>query len=230
MGALHEGHLDMVARSLHENDETLVSLYVNPTQFNDRNDFQKYPRPIEADLEKLRALGVTAAWAFDGYDLYPDDFAFRVNSTSETARVLEGAHRPGHFEGMLTVVLKLLILAEAQRAYFGEKDYQQLHLVKELARAFFLKTDIVPHATVRNERGLALSSRNTRLSQDHKALAEQINVTLKTSASAEAAALKLKTLGFAVDYVEDRWNRRLAAVRIDDVRLIDNVPGEETAS
>jgi pantoate--beta-alanine ligase len=138
--------------------------------------------------------------------------------------VLEGAQRPGHFDGVLTVVLKLLNLAAAERAYFGEKDWQQLTLVRGLVDAFFLPTEIVACATVREADGLALSSRNRRLLPADRARAPRFHAVLSSAATAEAASRELQASGFVVDYVEDRDGRRLGAVRLGGVRLIDNVP------
>jgi pantoate--beta-alanine ligase len=142
----------------------------------------------------------------------------------ERSKVLEGACRPGHFDGMLTVVLKLLQLAAAERAYFGEKDWQQLSLVRGLAEAFFLPTTIVACATVREPDGLALSSRNRLLSPSDRLKAPQFHHALSTCPSPDAAARTLGQTGFVVDYVEEWDGRRLGAVRLGGVRLIDNVP------
>jgi pantoate--beta-alanine ligase len=154
--------------------------------------------------------------------LYPDDYRFRVKELDLSTR-LEGAARPGHFEGVLTVVLKLLQIAAADRAYFGEKDWQQLTLVREMSRAFFLPTAIVACPTVREPDGLAYSSRNNRLSQADRRRAPMLYRALSSAASAQAAANDLRDSGFIVDYVEDRDGRRLGAVRLGAVRLIDNV-------
>jgi len=223
MGALHEGHASLVRRSRAENDLTLVSIFVNPTQFDDPADLGRYPRVLEADLELLRAEGADFVFLPREADLYPDGYRYRV-SEREWSTVLEGAHRPGHFDGVLTVVLKLLQIAGAERAYFGEKDWQQLGLVRGMADAFFLDTTIVPCATVREADGLALSSRNRRLSPADRARAPRFHATLSSAPTAEAAARDLAASGFIVDYVEDRDGRRLGAVRLGGVRLIDNVP------
>lgn len=222
MGALHEGHLSLVRRSLDENDRTLVTIFVNPTQFNDPTDLAAYPQPLEADLALLRDAGVHFVVVPRRDALYPDGYRYRVIET-ERSRVYEGAHRPGHFDGVLTVVLKLLQIADADRAYFGEKDWQQLELVRGLADAFFLPTAIVGCPTVRDEDGLALSSRNARLSADERRHAPAFHRALVAASSADLARRTLESDGFDVDYVEDDGNRRLAAVRLGGVRLIDNV-------
>jgi pantoate--beta-alanine ligase len=138
--------------------------------------------------------------------------------------VMEGAHRPGFLQGVLTVVLKLLNLVRADRAYFGEKDYQQLTAVTEMAREFFIPTEIVPCATVREPSGLAMSSRNSLLSSEAREKAACLFRALIGSANPAEARYRLEACGFAVDYVEERWGRRLAAAFLDGVRLIDNVP------
>jgi pantoate--beta-alanine ligase len=223
MGALHEGHLSLVRRSLDENDRTLVSIFVNPTQFNDPTDLAAYPQPLESDVALLREAGVPYAIVPRRDTLYPDGYRYRVVET-ERSRAYEGAHRPGHFDGVLTVVLKLLQIADADRAYFGEKDWQQLELVRGLADAFFLPTAIVGCPTVRDADGLALSSRNSRLSSDERRQAPAFHRALVASSSADLARRALETGGFEVDYVEDYGDRRVAAVRLGGVRLIDNVP------
>jgi len=222
MGALHAGHLSLVRRSRAENDRTLVSIFVNPTQFDDPQDLVQYPRTLESDLEMLRREGADFVLLPDAADLYADGFRFRVTE-NERSRTLEGAHRPGHFEAVLTVVLKLLQIAGAERAYFGEKDWQQMELVRDMAAAFFLPTDIVPCATVREADGLALSSRNRRLAPVDRERAPQFFRILSTAPTADAAVVDLRGEGFIVDYVHDRNGRRLGAVRVGDVRLIDNV-------
>jgi pantoate--beta-alanine ligase len=225
MGALHAGHRSLVQRSRAENDLTLVSIFVNPTQFDSGTDLEGYPRTLEADLAVLRADGVDFVLVPRDEDLYPDRYRYRVVET-ELATVLEGAQRPGHFDGVLTVVLKLLHLAAAERAYFGEKDWQQLSLVRGLVDAFFVPTDIVACATVREADGLALSSRNRRLPPQDRARAARFYAVLSSARTAEAAGRELQASGFVVDYVEDRDGRRLGAVRLGGVRLIDNVPLE----
>ena len=223
LGALHEGHLSLVRRSRAENDRTLVSIFINPTQFDDPGDFARYPRALDEDIAMLRAEGVDFVFAPDARQLYVDDFRYRVTETRDS-RLMEGACRPGHFDGVLTVVLKLLQIAAAERAYFGEKDWQQLSLVRGLVEAFFLSTAIVACPTMREADGLALSSRNHRLSPLDRRKAPHFYRALSTSPSPEAAARTLRDAGFAVDYVEEREGRRLGAVRLGGVRLIDNVP------
>ena len=222
MGALHEGHLSLVRRSRSENDRTLVSIFVNPTQFDDPGDLAGYPQTLETDLAAMRSEHTDFVLVPSAEDLYPDGYTYRVRELNLSS-VLEGAHRPGHFEGVLTVVLKLLLIASADRAYFGEKDWQQLTLVQQMARAFFLPTTIVGCPIVREPDGLARSSRNHRLSSTDRLRAPLFYKVLSSAPSAEEAADDLRQSGFAVDYVEDRDGQRLGAVRLGDVRLIDNV-------
>jgi pantoate--beta-alanine ligase len=222
MGALHEGHLSLVRRSRAENDLTLVSIFVNPTQFDDPSDLAGYPRTLDADAALLEAEGVNFLLVPRERDLYPDTYRYRVGE-NQLSMVLEGAHRPGHFDGVLTVVLKLLEITSAERAYFGEKDWQQLTLVRGMAEAFFLKTEIVACPIVREVDGLALSSRNRRLLPADRVRAPLFHRALAAAGSAEEARRTLQAAGFEVDYVEERDGRRLGAVRLGGVRLIDNV-------
>jgi pantoate--beta-alanine ligase len=225
MGALHAGHGSLLERARGECDEVVVTLFVNPTQFNDPKDCATYPQPLEADLALCREAGVAAVFLPRREDLYPDGFRFRVEEHGDS-EALEGEFRPGHFTGVLTVVLKLLQLVAPQRAYFGEKDWQQLALVRGMARAFFLPVEIVGCPTVREADGLALSSRNVRLSPAARVRAGALPAALVRSATAEEAAARLRAEGFEVEYVADREGRRLAAVVLDGVRLIDNWPLE----
>lgn len=223
MGALHEGHADLLRKSAQENEETLLSVFVNPTQFNDPKDFEKYPATLEADLALASSCGVSAVFHPRKDDLYPDHYRYRLTESDLSLRFC-GAHRPGHFDGVLSVVMKLLQLAQAQKAYFGEKDFQQLRLVQGMVEAFFIPTEIVPVPTRRESDGLAMSSRNRRLSPAERDLAPRLYEILKTSASAAVAADRLQKMGFRVDYVEDWQGRRLAAAFLGETRLIDNVP------
>ncbi len=223
MGGLHAGHASLCHAARRENAVVLASVFVNPTQFDEARDFQTYPRTLDADLALLAAAGTDFVFAPSVAEMYPGGTAYTVNE-ADFSRELCGAHRPGHFSGMLTVVLKLLQIADAERAYFGEKDWQQLALVRGLAQAFFLPTAIVGCPTIREADGLALSSRNTRLTSAERTLAPQFHHALGSAPTAAEAAARLTGAGFAVDYVEDRAGRRLGAVRLGTTRLIDNVP------
>lgn len=222
MGALHDGHLALVARSRRENKHTVVSIFVNPTQFNDPNDLAKYPRPIKKDLALLKEADVDAVFLPKAEEFYADQYRYRV-SENQLSQILCGASRPGHFEGVLTVVLKLLQSVQANKAYFGEKDYQQFLLIRDMAKAFFLNTEIIPCPTVREADGLAMSSRNQLLSPSDREKASLIFKVLLQAPSADAAAEELELQGFRVDYVKDEINRRFAAAFLGKVRLIDNV-------
>lgn len=228
MGALHRGHLSLVRRCLAENDRTVVSIFVNPTQFNDPKDLTRYPRDPDADLAMLRTAGVDYVFQPRESDLYPDDYRYRVTEMALSTE-LEGACRPGHFDGVLTVVLRLLNILDPDRAYFGEKDWQQLALVRGMVEACFLPTVIVACPIVREADGLAISSRNRHLGPDDRTRAAGFHRALVDAPSAVAAARSLRAAGFAVDYVEDRDGRRLGAVHLGGVRLIDNVPLESPA-
>lgn len=221
MGALHAGHRALLARARADNDRVVLSIFVNPTQFNDPADLEKYPRTLEEDL-RLAAGLVDDLIVPTTVELYPDNYAYRVTE-EKFSRELEGAHRPGHFDGVLTVVLKLLNIVAPQRAYFGEKDWQQLRLIEGMVRALLLPVEIVRCPTERDADGLALSSRNRRLSHAARVRAAQFPAILRAADNPPAAVVALKTAGFVVDYVEDRDGVRLGAVRIENVRLIDNV-------
>ncbi len=221
MGALHAGHRALLERARAENDLVVLSIFVNPTQFNDPNDLERYPRTLAADVALAAGLA-DQVFAPAAADLYPDAYRYRVTEKELSAR-WEGAHRPGHFDGVLTVVLKLLNLVQPHRSYFGEKDWQQLQLVRDMAGAFFLPGEIIGCPTVRAGDGLALSSRNARLSPAGRARAPHFQDILRTSSAAAPAAAALRAAGFEVDYVVDHDGRRLGAVRLEGVRLIDNV-------
>lgn len=222
MGALHDGHLSLIKKSKAENDRTLVSIFVNPTQFDDPQDFEKYPKTLKKDLALLEKAEVDYVLLPSQKEIYADKYRFKVEE-DDMSQLLCGRVRPGHFQGVLTIVLKLLNLADAHRAYFGEKDYQQYLLIKEMANSFFLKTQIVPCPTIREGDGLALSSRNQRLTRAERMKASKFPEALMTAKSSRVATTKLEEEGFKVDYVEDFVGRRFGAVRLGNVRLIDNV-------
>lgn len=226
MGNLHAGHIDLCLRAKAENDIVVASIFVNPTQFNQASDFEKYARTLQADRKLLSDAGVDYLFNPDAADMYADGYSVKV-SEEEIAQELEGAFRPGHFTGMLTVVLKLLNIIGADRAYFGEKDFQQLLLVKKMAAALFVPTDIVACPTMRAQSGLALSSRNSRLSPEALAKAPLLHKLLQSGMNDAAVMKKLEEAGFKPEYVETKWGRRLAAAWLDDVRLIDNVAADK---
>jgi pantoate--beta-alanine ligase len=222
MGALHQGHLSLVEASCKTNACTIVSVFVNPKQFNDSHDFEAYPSNNEADLGRLEAAGVDVVLMPDSGQIYTDNYRFKVTE-GEFSRRLEGVHRPGHFDGVLTVVMRLLNLVRPDNAYFGEKDYQQLQLIRDMTTAFFMPANIVACVTVREADGLAMSSRNQHLDAGQRKQAASLYAALRNSRSAEDARETLIRQGFKVDYVEDMVNRRLAAVHLGNTRLIDNV-------
>jgi pantoate--beta-alanine ligase len=223
MGALHRGHASLVERCRGESEIAVVSIFVNPSQFNDPKDLERYPQTLESDLGLLRELNVDEVIVPSANEMYPHGYRFRVQP-DERFRMMEGLYRPGFLEGVAAVVLKLLNLVRPQRAYFGEKDFQQLMLIKDLVEEFFIPCDVVPCPTVRADSGLAESSRNALLSSDGRRKAASLFRTLKSAASAREAHAILESLGFKVDYVEEHWHRRFAAAFLDGVRLIDNVP------
>ena len=172
MGALHEGHASLVKRSVEENEVTVVSVFVNPTQFNDKGDLERYPRTLEADCALLSALGVNYVFAPSVEEVYPEPDT-RVFDFTPLDKVMEGIYRPGHFNGVAQIVSKLFMYVEPDRAYFGEKDFQQLAIIREMVRQEGFKLEIVGCPIVREADGLALSSRNALLTpeQRHTALA-----------------------------------------------------------
>ena len=222
MGALHAGHVSLLEKARAENDITVLSIYVNPTQFDSRDDLERYPASLDRDLDIAARAGVDHVLLPTDSQMYPDGFRYRIEETELSSRLC-GAHRPGHFEGVLTVVLKLLQIAGCDRAYFGEKDYQQLELVRGMTEAFFIDAEIVACPTVREADGLAMSSRNLNLSPEARKTAPLLSRALRESGTAEEAAARLRAAGFEIDYVEDVGNRRFAAASLGDVRLIDNV-------
>ncbi len=227
MGALHDGHMALVKKATQSVDCVLVSIFVNPTQFDQAQDLETYPHTLEEDLALLSEAGVDAVFVPDTDQIYPQGERFRVHE-NDLSHQFCGAHRKGHFSGVLTVVMKLFQLVRPDFAYFGEKDYQQLLLIKAMVRDFFLPVKIVACPTVRNRDGLALSSRNSRLSREALNLAPMFYQTLVDNDSIESKKSRLYALGFRVEYLQHYEDRLLAAVYLDDVRLIDNVPIKES--
>lgn len=185
MGALHEGHASLARRSVRENDVTVVSIFLNPTQFNDKTDLEKYPRTLEADCRLLEECGVQVAFAPSVEEVYPEPDT-RTFSYPPTDAVMEGAMRPGHFNGVCQIVSKLFSYVEPDRAYFGEKDYQQIAVIRRMVDDLGLKLDIVPCPVVREKSGLAMSSRNTLLTDEERTLAANIYRVLEESKSIKA--------------------------------------------
>lgn len=222
MGALHAGHESLLKKAVQENDHTVLSIFVNPTQFNDPKDLEKYPATWEADLAMAQANGVKAIF-YPQYDqMYPDQYRYKILE-NEFSKLLCGKDRPGHFDGVLSVVMKLFNIVSPTKAYFGEKDFQQLSLIRGMVEAYFLDLEIVPVPTMREKDGLAMSSRNVRLTPQQREQAPLIYKAITQSKSAAEAAQLLTTQGFGVDYVTDLNGRRFVAAKLGEVRLIDNV-------
>lgn len=222
MGALHAGHASLMQRARTENDLSIVSVFVNPTQFNNSTDLEKYPKTFEKDLALANQCGIDILFFPRFEDMYQDNYRFKV-SENDFSKKLCGAYRPGHFDGVLTVVLKLLQITGCHKAYFGLKDYQQYKLISDMAKSLFLDTEIIGCPTVRENSGLAMSSRNLRLSDKGKDHASLIYKTITQKISTNEAKQILSRNGFEVDYLEDIEQRRYIAATLEGIRLIDNV-------
>ena len=188
MGALHNGHVSLIKKSTEENDFTLISIFVNPKQFNNSEDLKQYPRTLSADLTLLEGLKNCVVFAPDEAELYPQNDGFVPMELGAIGRVLEGAFRPGHFEGVVHVVHNLFRLVEANKAYFGQKDFQQLAIIRLLTHFYGFKTTIVACPTMREASGLAMSSRNMRLNEQEL---QDALVIIETLRFVEAAKNKL---------------------------------------
>lgn len=247
MGALHEGHLELVKKSLEDNDYTVVSVFVNPTQFNNAVDLEKYPREVDADLEKLERTGADVVFVPEVSEIYGSDIRADDIDLGGLDELMEGAHRPGHFDGVATVIKRFFNLLKPSRAYFGEKDFQQLQIIKHVSEKLNLGTQVIGFPTQRTKKGLALSSRNLRLSAAglHSALAiyENLKWAAENYHKYEPGSLK-STLqerfagtDLELEYVEitdlkklqplQNWQdsdhaRVFVAAWCEGVRLIDN--------
>ena len=199
MGALHEGHASLVRRSVSENDVTVVSIFLNPTQFNDKSDLESYPRTLEADCQLLEQCGAQIVFAPSVEEIYPEPDT-RTFSYPPTDSVMEGAMRPGHFNGVCQIVSKLFSYTNPDRGYFGEKDYQQIAVIRRMVADLGFKLEIIPCPVIREESGLARSSRNTLLSADERVLAANIYRVMKESLSLGG------TVQQTHDYVVDTIN------------------------
>ena len=248
MGALHEGHISLINRAKKENDIVVCSVFVNPIQFNNPTDLEKYPRTPEKDITKLEQAGCDAIFMPSVEEMYPNKVEDHYDF-GDIEHVMEGACRPGHFNGVAIVVRKLFEIVNPDRAYFGEKDFQQLAIIKKMVRDLNMNLEIVPCPIVRENDGLAMSSRNVRLNETERAIAPKIFATLNDAifkkASMTPAEMKEYTLAkyaeikeFEVEYVEitdetnlkslENWNecdhaRIFVALQLGPVRLIDNV-------
>lgn len=249
MGALHEGHLSLVREAQKVTPNVIVSIFVNPTQFGAGEDLENYPKQLESDAALLKSIGVPIIWAPETASIYPEGFA-----TSMQIKGLDdnfcGAKRPGHFDGVILIVSKLFNQTGADIAFFGEKDYQQLAIIRQMALDLDFNIEIIGVPTVRNEAGLALSSRNSYLSENELQSAVALPQSLQEAAQAiqngkdvqaslSDAANKMLQSGFkSIDYINlidakslkilEKWNgqeaRLLAAAFIGKTRLIDNLP------
>lgn len=248
MGALHEGHASLIEESINNTDSTVVSIYVNPKQFDNPDDLKNYPRDIEGDLDRLRELGVECVFMPEDTIMYPDDFSTYVEET-ELSKVLCGQHRPGHFRGVTTVVTRLLNMVRPNVLFLGQKDIQQCLVLRRMVRNLLLPVEVKICPTVREFDGLALSSRNARLTQDDRSIVPHIYSSLQHGqalirdgemdpAVIVNACHELLEEYFEVQYLEIlsypdlRLFQRIegayiiaTAVQVGQVRLIDNVMG-----
>mgnify|MGYP003288562507 FL=1 len=248
MGALHEGHLSLINRAKNDNDIVVSSVFVNPIQFNNPTDLEKYPRTPELDIEKLKNAGCDAVFMPSVEEMYPEKVEDHYDF-GDLERVMEGACRPGHFNGVAIVVRKLFEIVNPDRAYFGEKDFQQLAIIKKMVNNLNMNLEIVPCPIIRENDGLAMSSRNVRLNEAERAIAPKIFATLNDAVSKQnsmspaemrdyALAKYAEIKEFDVEYVEitdeinlqsiNNWNecehaRIFVALQLGPVRLIDNV-------
>jgi pantoate--beta-alanine ligase len=247
MGALHEGHLTLVREGLKRADRVLVTIFVNPKQFGPHEDLERYPRDEESDLSLLEQAGTHLVYAPRLGVMYPENFVTAVSLAGPAKAKLEDKYRPHFFDGVATVVAKLFIQSNCDYAMFGEKDYQQLQVVTQMARDLDIPIEVIGIPTVREPDGLAMSSRNRYLSKTERQQASAIHKTLMQAAekirqgndaqsATRAAARSLTTLGFKVDYVtarnaqtlavpahDDELLRLLAAAWLGSTRLIDNI-------
>lgn len=222
MGALHVGHASLVKRSVKENEVTVVSVFVNPTQFNDSRDLLKYPRTLDADCQLLEACGASFVFAPSVEEMYPQPDTRRF-SYAPLDTVMEGAFRPGHFNGVCQIVSKLFDAVTPHRAYFGEKDFQQLAIIREMVRQMGLDLEIVGCPIVREEDGLALSSRNARLSAGERENALNISQILFKSRTFAATHSVDETQRFVEDAIEAAPGLRLEYFEIVDGRTLQKM-------
>ena len=215
MGALHEGHASLIKRSAKENDVTVVSVFLNPTQFNDPADLERYPRTLKADCALCEACGADFVFAPTVSDIYPTPDTRHFEFPPQTT-VMEGAHRPGHFNGVCQVVSRLFYIVQPTRAYFGEKDFQQLAIIREMVRKYPFNIQIVGCPIVREEDGLALSSRNARLTAEQRKEALQISKALFASVDFSKSRVLLETKQFVEDCI-----RRATGLELEYFEIVD---------
>ena len=222
MGALHEGHASLVRRSVAENEITVVSVFVNPTQFNDKNDLKNYPRTLEADCNLLEAVGADVVFAPTVEEMYPEEDA-RVFSFAPLDSVMEGAFRPGHFNGVAQIVSKLFYAVEPDKAYFGEKDFQQLAIIREMVRQLSLSVEIIGCPIVREHDGLAMSSRNTLLSVEERERALTISRTLFESLEFAKSNSLAETKAFVENVINETDGLELEYYQIVDGNTLQEI-------
>jgi len=250
MGALHEGHVSLIQRSIGENDLTVCSIFVNPIQFNNKKDLDNYPRTLDNDLKMLEKTGCDVVFIPSNEEIYPNGETGSIDiDFGYLDKILEGKFRPGHFTGVAIVVKKLFEIVEPNKAYFGKKDYQQFLVISEMVKKCNLAVEIVPCIIVRDPDGLAMSSRNMRLTIGDRIIAPLIYETL-SGVKEKAGTITVKKLkewavkkiiknpAFVVEYIEiadkntllplENWKTKekaivLAAVILNDIRLIDNI-------
>lgn len=215
MGALHAGHASLVRRSVAENDVTVVSIFLNPTQFNDPRDLERYPRTLDADCALLTECGAQIAFAPSVAEMYPEPDT-RHFSYPPTDAVMEGAMRPGHFNGVCQIVSKLFAIVEPDRAYFGEKDFQQIAVIRRMVEDLGFKLQIVPCSVVREADGLAMSSRNTLLTAEERAIAPQIHAALVASMD----FARSHSVNLTREYVEARINA-IPGLRVEYYSIVN---------
>ena len=247
MGSLHEGHLSLIEKAYSENDEVIVSIYVNPTQFNDKEDLKKYPRNIKEDLKTLNRFENVIVYTPENNDLYQKNESSKQYDFGSFTNLMEGKHRPGHFDGVATIIEKLFKIFNPDNAYFGEKDFQQLLLIKTLTEQLDIDTNVVGCETIREPDGLAMSSRNKLMSYKERKSAKEI---IKLLLWAKEVYPKLDFIqirdeiknrsklidSFKLEYFEimnleefssiskkNNETRAFIACRIGNIRLIDNI-------
>ena len=229
MGALHAGHASLVKRCVAENDAAVVSVFVNPTQFNDKNDLAKYPRTLDADCRLLEQCGAAFAFAPSVEEMYPEPDT-RQFSYAPLDTVMEGKYRPGHFNGVCQIVSKLFEVVKPDRAYFGEKDFQQLVIIREMVRQLKFPLQIVGCPIVREEDGLALSSRNARLSAEERQQALKISQTLFASRDYAKSHTVAETQKFVEDAIEAAPGLRLEYFELVDGNTLQKIANWEDTS
>ncbi len=248
MGALHEGHLSLFQQSIEDNDVTVASIFVNPTQFNNQEDFDQYPNTLQKDQSHLERIGVDLLFIPNVEEMYPNGLETEPINLHGMDKVMEGKFRPGHFEGMATVVKRLLEIVKPNQAYFGEKDFQQLQIIRRMVSEYSIPVEIIGMPIIREPNGLAMSSRNMRLTDHQKEEATVIYQTLKEiqEQSNKLSVKELKHIGYRnfafsnlqLEYLEivkssdlhsvevlekSKEYRACIAAYCGDVRLIDNI-------